>query len=311
MFRYLSFLLVVSTHGIELSAESYDSIPLEEDKRTWIETIKKKAALEKNSTYPLQRVIETITADDCDYIPKVYQGGLVFEENGIRYQYMHNGIILLADRFYGSWITDIIYGLKGHHEPQEEKVFYEVLKYMPPGATIIELGSYWGFYSLWFLKEIENGLAFLIEPDLKNMEVGRANFSLNKKQGHFFMGYIKANENDRSAFPYANSILIDEFIQTNNLYHVNILHSDIQGAEYQMLLSCKESITRRGIDYFFISTHSPELHLMCRTCLIESKYRIIAEHEMSESCSFDGLIVARRDELDGPDSITVRKYSRN
>ena len=44
------------------------------------------------------------------------------------YQLMHNGIKIIQDCYYGSWITTLIEILKGHHEPQEEKVFYEILK---------------------------------------------------------------------------------------------------------------------------------------------------------------------------------------
>ena len=44
---------------------------------------------------------------------------------------------------------------KGVHEPQEEKAFLEVLNYVEKGSTMIELGSYWGFYSLWFNKKIK------------------------------------------------------------------------------------------------------------------------------------------------------------
>jgi hypothetical protein len=39
---------------------------------------------------------------------------------------------------------------KGYHEPQEELVFHKVMKRLPPNATMIELGGYWAFYSLWF-----------------------------------------------------------------------------------------------------------------------------------------------------------------
>ena len=48
----------------------------------------------------------------------------------IPYQLMHNGSrkIILNSYSDTQWLTDVIYGLKGHHEPQEEKCFYEVLK---------------------------------------------------------------------------------------------------------------------------------------------------------------------------------------
>lgn len=41
---------------------------------------------------------------------------------------MHNGVKVIAGGYYGSWMTEIIRLLQGHHEPQEERVFYENIK---------------------------------------------------------------------------------------------------------------------------------------------------------------------------------------
>ena len=76
-------------------------------------------------SYPMARVQLTISADDADAIPKVADAGKIYQENGTSYQVMHNGIKVLKDGYYAPWVTDTIYALKGHHEPQEEKVFHE------------------------------------------------------------------------------------------------------------------------------------------------------------------------------------------
>ena len=70
-------------------------------------------------------------------------------------------------------MTQIIERLKGHHEPQEEKVFHEVLKAVAPGSTMIELGCYWAYYSLWFQKAVKNARNFMIEPAKAALECGR------------------------------------------------------------------------------------------------------------------------------------------
>jgi hypothetical protein len=258
--------------------------------------------------YPLERVFKTVNADDADYIPKVADAGKVFEENGVTYQVMHNGVKVIAHGYYGSWVTDIIYALRGHHEPQEEKVFYEVLKYIPTDATMIELGSYWGYYSLWFSKAVQRARNYLVEPDPMCKQVGMKNFALNDKQAHFCLGYIQMHATDPITFNRAKRIYIDTFLKENNIEHVHILHSDIQGAEYDMLLSCKEAIRNQIIDYFFVSTHSPGIHDACKKLLLESNYLIIAEHDMGDSCSVDGLIVARRKNIVGPMHVSVKKY---
>lgn len=257
--------------------------------------------------YPLSRVILTMSCDDSDEIPKIADAGRIVDEGSESYQLMHNGIKVLEDGYCASWMTDLIYGLKGHHEPQEERVFYEVLKHMPQKATMIELGSYWGYYSLWFAHQIPDVKNYLIEPDPQRLEIGRRNFALNGKNGCFFRGYVAIKNNDDADFNGADCVLIDDFLEKNGIEHVNILHSDIQGAEYEMLHSSINAITNRKVDYFFISTHSEEIHEACIDFLELHDYHIIAEHSPAESYSVDGLVVARQKDLPGPDVVKISK----
>ncbi len=256
---------------------------------------------------PYSRVILTVSCNDADYIPKQPDAGKVFNEKGISYQLMHNGIKVIKDCYYGSWMTDLIYGLKGHHEPQEEKLFYEVLKYIPEKGVMIELGSYWAYYSLWFAKEVLGSANYLVEPDPERLNIGKINFGLNGKNGIFFHGYVGGCGDDAGDCKNASRIFIDSFLEDNHIEHVNILHSDIQGAEYSMLESAIHSIESNKIDYFFISTHSKKIHTDCINFLKSHRYHIIAEHSLSESYSADGLIVARLESITGPDTIPISK----
>ena len=65
-------------------------------------------------------------------------------------QIMHNGIRVLAGGYYGAWMQDLITRCKGVHEPQEEVVFAEIMKHLSDDATMIELGGFWSYYSIWF-----------------------------------------------------------------------------------------------------------------------------------------------------------------
>jgi hypothetical protein len=67
----------------------------------------------------------------------------------------------MASKFWRTPTTEIVKRLWGHHEPQEEKVFHEVLKQIRPGGVMIELGAYWGYYSLWFHKNIVRATNYL------------------------------------------------------------------------------------------------------------------------------------------------------
>jgi hypothetical protein len=73
-----------------------------------------------NQFYPKQRLISTISCFDCDDISKVPFAGEIFKVEEKEYQLMHNGIKMYKDCYYredSSWMTDIIYGFSGHHEP--------------------------------------------------------------------------------------------------------------------------------------------------------------------------------------------------
>ena len=104
----------------------------------------------------------------------------------IAIQLMHNGVRVLEDCYYGRWMTELIRLLRGHHEPQEERVFHELLKYVQPGATMVELGCFWAYYSLWFQRRIAGAKNFMVEPDPNNLEVGRKNFAINSRMGRLF-----------------------------------------------------------------------------------------------------------------------------
>ncbi len=253
------------------------------------------------------RILLTMSCCDADDIPKSLHAGKIFEENHISFQLMHNGIKVIKDGYCGPWMTDLIYCLKGHHEPQEEKVFYEVLKHIPANACMIELGSFWGYYSLWFAKEAPNSKNYLIEPDPERLDLGRKNFALNGYPAFFFRGYIGSCGTDAGNFQGAREILIDAFLEENHIEHVHILHSDIQGSEYAMLESAEVSIQTKKIDYFFISTHSQKIHLDCIAFLESHEYSILAEHSPAESFSVDGLIVAKRNDLIGCEKILISK----
>ncbi len=258
-------------------------------------------------TYQMQRAMRTISGTDSDYIPKIVGAGEIFKDGDVAYQLMHNGIKVHLNSYYGKWTNDVIWGLKGHHEPQEEKCFYEVLKYIPENATMIELGSFWAYYSLWFAFSIKGAKNYLIEPDLKRLEVGKKNFALNNKFGVFKRGYI-GNVVDRDPdISGAESIILDDFIEKEGIDHINILHADIQGSEFDMLKTLKKHLIK--IDYFFISTHGfGPIHASCRKFLIENNYIILAEHSEQESCSGDGLIVAKKKAVYGPKCISIQKY---
>ena len=192
----------------------------------------------------LKRIQVATSCRDSDYIPKVADAGEIHLDHhkNKTYQVMHNGLKVYTDSHYGDFNTEVIKKLKGHHEPQEEKVFYEVLKAIPEKGVMIELGSFWAYYSMWFTKEIPHAKTYLIEP--MQLEHGKENYALNDLgNGTFVEAFIGQKSEHQSDFQHwdgqiykRDQISIDDFMQTQNIEHVDILHADIQGAEYDMLL---------------------------------------------------------------------------
>ena len=66
---------------------------------------------------------------------------------------MHNGLAVTAQGYYGAF-SDILTANRGVHEPAEERLFAAVLAQIDPSraALMVELGSYWAYYSTWFSK---------------------------------------------------------------------------------------------------------------------------------------------------------------
>ena len=166
------------------------------------------------------------------FIPRVKNAGKEIDDCLI----MHNGLkVKMAEFAYCDDFARIVLTTnKGVHEPQEERVFMEVLKHMPEKAAMIELGAYWAFYSMWFKKEVNNASCYMIEPDEQKLICGKENFKLNGMDGFFVKGKIG----------YDDGIRVDDFIKEKKLGFVHILHSDIQGAELEMLRSCEQSILK-------------------------------------------------------------------
>lgn len=262
-----------------------------------------------------KRILTTIYCDDCLYLPKVaHAGEVLFDKKlEIEYQLMHNGLRILKDCYYGSWITTLIKLLKGHHEPQEEKIFHEVIKSIPDNATMVELGSYWGYYSMWFQKQIPGAKNYLIEPDPKNLAIGKYNFALNNSCGHFTQAMVGKYSADNQLFTdwnydkyYVKQINVDDFATKNRINFIHLLHSDIQGAELDMLKGCQKLIAEKRIGYFFISTHK-DLHRDCLKLLQDAHLEILISITRDESFSADGLIVAKLPDIKGPQKLELSK----
>jgi hypothetical protein len=119
---------------------------------------------------------------------------------------MHNGLRVLANGYYGDWMARLIELCKGYHEPQEELVFHKVMKRLPSNATMIELGGYWAFYSLWFCSLGKGRRCIVIEPDPVHLATGRLNAELNRLDVTFIQGFAGATSMSDDLFKTENRV---------------------------------------------------------------------------------------------------------
>jgi len=242
----------------------------------------------------LRRIHDALACPDNECIPRHPQAGQIIDEC----QIMHNGVRIARGSYDGLPVQKMLCLNRGVHEPQEERIFGEALKYMPAGGVMMELGAYWGFYSLWFAKTVPNARCFLVEPFMLNLNSGRLNFLLNNLTATFFHGGIGA-KNHHNPFA-APTVTVDYLMQMWGLDHVHLLHSDIQGFEADMLRGAEQALHGQKIDFIFISTHSSEIHRQCAEELRRLGFCLMVDMNLDESYSVDGVLAARRAELAGP-----------
>jgi FkbM family methyltransferase len=251
------------------------------------------------------RVEMTAGCHDCDLIPKVENAGQIVIERGERVQIMHNGLRVVAGEYFGDWMAEVIARLRGHHEPQEELVFYEVLKQLPDKATMIELGGFWSYYSLWFLHDrAGKRRSIVVEPDPHNLEVGRRNAQLNGQSIEFIQAMVGAERTAERSFETGRGLIgipqitVPDLLEERGIAQIDLLHCDTQGAETDVLRSCLGLFRDRRIRFCIVSTHShhisgdPLTHQQCLGLIKDAGGQILAEHDVYESFSGDGLIAA-------------------
>lgn len=253
------------------------------------------------------RIMMTLQCPDCHSIPKVLGAGAVINDENGSYQVMHNGLKVIQGGYYGAWMCKLIQELDGHHEPQEEKVFHEIAKRASRDGLMIELGCYWAYYSLWFLKDQPKRKAIGLEPDAKHLAVAQKNAQLNNLEHQFSVLHgLSAQQSDASVAIRTESgdsltvrgYTLEELLGFSGRSVIEIAHCDAQGAEHHVIDQVITLGSEHRLRFCIISTHAYEItgdpltHQTCLGKLRASGAHIIAEHDVHESFSGDGLIAA-------------------
>jgi hypothetical protein len=207
-----------------------------------------------------------------------------------RHFVMHNGLRIDPLSYYSKPILQLLVDNRAVHEPEEEYFFSQIIGSLPKSAVMLELGCYWAFYSMWFMQIVSNGTCFLVEPDSGYMRCGVGNFFINGLSGDFHRAYVSNSPGTHS--DGTDVIAVDSYMALKGLEYIDILHSDIQGAELEMLRGATLAFSEARVSYAFISTHSNDLHDQCEGWLRSKGYAIIRSTNLTNTSSYDGLIIA-------------------
>jgi hypothetical protein len=171
---------------------------------------------------------------------------------------------------------------RGVHEPLEEYVFQELLNVLPESPSMLEMGAYWGHYSMWLKKIRPGSSVYLIEPDASNIQAGQYNFLQNNYKGEFIQEFVGQGQFE-----------VDLFLQARKFLRLDILHADIQGYEIEMLNGSSDTLGKKTINYIFVSTHSQSLHADVINLLVFFGYRVeVSSSFDSDTTSYDGFVFA-------------------
>ena len=264
-----------------------------------------------------RRVLMTVSCHDSDSIPKVEGAGSFLERDGTELQIMHNGLLIVRGCYYGPWTDEIIRATGGHHEPQEELVFYRILERLAqtegPKCSV-EFGSFWAYYSMWFAHNFPGARSVALEPDPAYLEIGKRNAELNGLQDSitFAQGAVGSEPGSTVSFvaesdklPYVvKQYDLESTMAEFDLDHIDALMVDIQGFEEVLLPRAIEQLKAGKVRFLIVSTHhhfislNPATHQQMLALLVDAGAHVIAEHSVSESYSGDGLIAVSFDERD-------------
>ena len=157
--------------------------------------------------------------------------------------------------------------------------FFMPVSYCRPGSLFVELGAFWAYYSLWYLKAVSGSKAICVEPDPYNLDIGRRNATLNglANRVRFVQGWVgelASSSHEAVAESIGQPITLKCYSMAAiaDLVEgqvIEVLHIDAQGAELGFLRSMSGATVRRKVRFVVVSTHhasisgSPTTHADC------------------------------------------------
>jgi hypothetical protein len=244
-------------------------------------------SLEKASSY-IERYREIVSDPLNILIYRVPEAGYVDKDGCV---ILHNGhrVPVQGSLAYYSEFSDILIIDRGVHEPLEEYCFQKMLtKINTESPSMIELGSYWAPYSMWLMKVFPKARCIMVEPKNNNLRCGKNNFAINGYRGEFLNEFVGDY-----------GFRLDTFAKEREISSLDILHSDIQGHELELLQGGELFFSKKKAKYVFISTHSEAIHSTVTQKLRDYSYRLeVSSGYDTHTTSCDGFVLASSPDTD-------------
>jgi hypothetical protein len=164
--------------------------------------------------------------------------------------------------------------------------------------------------------------ALCVEPDSANLEVGRRNLAINGRTATFIQACVGSRATP-SRLGGLECLDMDAVLAQVGGRPIEMLHMDVQGAELPFIESMRRAVAERKVRFIVVSTHhesvfstyqksstgSTTTHEDCVRTLQSLGAKVFVDHNVYESFSGDGLIVASFAAEDR--SIVLPAMSRN
>lgn len=176
--------------------------------------------------------------------------------------------------------------LRGTYEPEQTAHF---VRWIGPGATVIDVGAHVGYYTLLAsMLAGETGSVWAFEPEPTNAAFLRQHMYLNHCSNVHVEQLAVSNESGRARFVCGKgsgtghldsggdmevrTVRLADFCEARGI-KPNALKIDVEGAEIDVLEGARDVITTTR-PVIFLSTHGPALHRQCMAWLRELGYTL-------------------------------------
>lgn len=176
--------------------------------------------------------------------------------------------------------------LRGTYEPEQTAHF---VRWIGPGATVIDVGAHVGYYTLLAsMLAGDTGSVWAFEPEPTNAAFLRQHMYLNHCRNVHVEEVAVSNSSGRARFVCGKGSGTghldqsgDMEVRTVRLADFCVAHGvrptalkiDVEGAETEVLEGARDLI-RSSRPVIFLSTHGPALHRQCLSWLRDDGYRV-------------------------------------